>query len=71
MAQVQLALHCAANRAGNDSMVLTLFPKKLYGSDYEPRIHAEDNSFTEVGRLPSAATESGNKPAEREVKNLL
>lgn len=68
MAQVQLALHCAANRAG---MVLTLFPKKLYGSDYEPRIQAQDELFIAVGRLPSTATESGNKPAEREVKNLL
>lgn len=47
------------------------FPQKTFWSDYEPRIHAEDELFIEVGRLPSAATDSGNKPAEREVKNLL
>ena len=53
-------------------MVLKRFsPKKLRGSDYEPRIRAEDELFIVIGRLPSVATESGNKRTEREVKNLL
>lgn len=42
MAQVQLILHRAATSAGDDGMTLTYFPKKLYGLDYEPRIHAGD-----------------------------
>lgn len=51
----------AATSTGNDGMTLTYFPKKLYGSDYEPCIHAGDELFIVTGGLPSAATASGRQ----------
>lgn len=62
MAQVQLILHRAVTSSDNGGMTLLCFPKRLYGSEYEPYAHSGDELLVVSGGMP---VNQGDKCAER------